>query len=142
LENLDFSELTALEEEQLVEARKEFLAPPQEPPEQDRTDEMLRQALLAAELSEQTGQMVFAFEEGNPLPVNLPKQQKPAETEIAPPPAPRRPRSMAPAMLYPQVPTAQRLDYRITNDHIGEGTPLDRFYHNIRAIQLLKKLET
>ena len=108
-----------------------------------RVDEMLRQAMLAAELSEQTGQNVFAFEERNPEPVNLPPQEKPAEKEaVLAPPVPKPRAKLAPTMLYPEIPAERRLDFRIENDEIGVGTPLDRFYHNIRAIQLLKKLES
>lgn len=40
------------------------------PEEPRRIDEMLQQAELAAELSEQTGQNFFAFEAGNPEPVS------------------------------------------------------------------------
>ena len=113
------------------------------PEPESRVDEMLRQAMLAAELSERTSQNVFAFEEGNPEPVNLPPQEKPAEKEIVfVPPGPRPRAKLAPTMLYPEIPAERRLDFRIENDDIGVGTPLDRFYHNIRAIQLLKKLES
>ena len=35
----------------------------------------------------------------------------------------------------------RRFDFHIENDDLGVGAPLDRFYRNIRAIQLLKKLE-
>lgn len=45
-------------------------------------EEMLEQAELAAELSEQTGQNLFAFEAGNQEPVNLPHETKPAEPPI------------------------------------------------------------
>ena len=128
----------------VVEAIKEKLPmvePEQEQPE-SRIDEMLRQAMLAAELSERTGQNVFAFEEGNPEPVNLPPQNEPAEKEtVLAPPGPMPRAKLAPTMLYPEIPAERRLDFRIENDDIGVGTPLDRFYHNIRAIQLLKKLE-
>ena len=115
--------------------------PDQDQTPESRVDEMLQQAMLAAELSEQTGQNVFAFEEGDPLPVNMPPQA-PAETEIAPPSvAVRRHGNLPPTLIHPEIPSEQRHDYRITNDSIGVGTPLDRFYRNIRAIQLLKKLE-
>lgn len=109
---------------------------------ESRLDEMLRQALLAAELSEQTGQDVFAFEEGNPEPINVPKP-KPAEKEtILAPPAPRPRSKLTPTMLYPEIKSDYRKDFQITDDRIGVGTPLERFHHNIMAIQLLKKLES
>ena len=67
---------------------------------------------------------------------------EPAEKEIAPPPPAARPRrSMAPSMLYPNIPNAQRHDYRIVNDQIGVGTPSVRYANNVAAIRLLKQLE-
>ncbi len=115
----------------------------------DRLDEMLRQAELAVELAEQTGQNVFAFEEGNPLPVNLPANTKtpaPAEEkpepEALPAPPKRVPaRKLPPFVLHPEVKDANRHDYRITEDSIGVGTPTERYYNNVAAIRLLKKLE-
>ena len=109
---------------------------------ENRLDEMLRQAQLAAELSEQTGQEVFAFEEGNPKPINVPKPE-PAEKEtVLAPPAPRPRSKLTPTMLYPEIKSDYRRDFQITDDRIGVGTPLERFHHNIMAIQLLKKLES
>lgn len=114
-----------------------------------RVDEMLQQAMLASEMAEQTGQMVFGFEEGNPLPVNapptesvVPSAQEPAETEIAPPPPPvRQSGKVAPSVLYPEIPKEERHDYHITDDRIGVGTPSERYAHNVAAIRLLKRLE-
>ena len=109
---------------------------------ESRLDEMLRQALLASELSEQTGQEVFAFEEGNPEPINVTKPE-PAEKEtVLAPPAPRPRSKLTPTMLYPEIKSDYRSDFQITDDRIGVGTPLERFHHNIMAIQLLKKLES
>ena len=117
-------------------------AEPKRANEESRVDEMLQQAMLAAELAEQTGQDVFAFEEGNPQPVNLPPQAQPAEKEIVlAPPAPKPRGKLAPSMLFPEISAEHRHDFHIANDNIGVGTPLDRFHHNIMAIQLLKKLE-
>ena len=47
-----------------------------------------------------------------------------------------------PHVLYPEITSNYRTNFRIENDDIGVGTPLERFHHNIMAIQLLKKLET
>ena len=44
-------------------------------------------------------------------------------------------------MLYPEIISDYRKDFQITDDRIGVGTPLERFHHNIMAIQLLHKLE-
>ena len=128
----------------IVDAITEQLrgAEPKRVNEESRMDEMLQQAMLAAELAEQTGQDVFAFEEGNPQPVNLPPQEIPAEKEIVlPPPAPKPRGKLAPSMLFPEISAEHRHDFHIADDDIGVGTPLDRFHHNIMAIQLLKKLE-
>ena len=43
------------------------------------------------------------------------------------------------ALAYP-LDTNGR-NYRITDDHIGEGTPLERFQHNLDAIRTLKTVE-
>ena len=62
-------------------------------------------------------------------------------TELSAPKQTEKRRKLAPELIYPEIPQSQRIDFRIENDDIGVGTPLDRFYRNIRAIQLLKKLE-
>ncbi len=59
-----------------------------------------------------------------------------------PPPAPRRRAKVSPFVLHPEVPSADRHEYRITDDAIGAGTPGERFSNNVRAIRLLKKLES
>ena len=109
----------------------------QEHPE-SRIDEMLRQAELAAQRSEQTGQNVFAFEEGSAAPVNVPAEK---EMVLPPPPEPKPREKVSPFILHPEVPTADRHDYRIIDDAIDVGTPGERFNNNVRAIRLLKKLE-
>ena len=144
LEYMDFNELVSFNDEQIEMGMQETEPEPEQPvTPKSRVDEMLRQARLAAELSRQTGQDVFAFEEGNPLPENIPPQdQKPAETETVLSPPAARPRSkVTPTLLYPEIPSMRRFDFHIENDDLGVGAPLDRFYRNIRAIQLLKKLE-
>ena len=44
------------------------------------------------------------------------------------------------ALAYPL--DADGRDYRITDDHIGEGAPLERFQRNLDAIRTLKTVET
>lgn len=61
---------------------------------------------------------------------------------IQPPPAPRRRAKVSPFVLHPEVPAADRHEYHITDDAIGAGTPGTRFNNNVRAIRLLKKLES
>ena len=58
-----------------------------------------------------------------------------------PPPAPRHRAKVSPFVLHPEIPTADRHEYHITDDTIGVGTPGERFNNNVRAIRLLKNLE-
>ncbi len=62
------------------------------------------------------------------------------ETELAPPPKKEK-RDLSPHILYPEIKSDYRTNFKIENDDIGVGTPLERFHHNIQAIQLLHKLE-
>ena len=156
LEELDFAELIFFTNEQLDMARTAESAPAPTPI--DRGDEMLQQAMLAAELSEQTGQNVFGFEEGSLQPVNVPHRAEkrqpteqpvshsaPAEKEEAPtlaPPAPRKREKVSSFALHPEIPTAQRHEYHITDDQLGVGTPSERYAHNVAAIRTLKKIES
>ena len=134
-----------LNDEHLVSASDEVPAEKEEtsePTQEDRADEMIRQALLAAELAEQTGQDVFAFEEGNPQPVNAEQEPpSPEENEVLAPPEPPRRRNLTPSILYPEIRSEYRTDFRIEKDDVGVGTPMERYHHNKMAIQLLKKLE-
>lgn len=66
--------------------------------------------------------------------------EKQQETDLAPP-QPVRKLKETPHVLLPEISTQYRSNFRIDNDDIGVGTPLERFHHNIMAIQLLKKLE-
>ena len=45
------------------------------------------------------------------------------------------------ADLHPEIPQENRRQYRITDEHLGEGTPKEKFRANLMAIQLLKKCE-
>ena len=60
---------------------------------------------------------------------------------LAPPPQVKRSSRVAPHVLHPEISTEYRTNFQIESDDIGVGTPLERFYHNIRAIQLLNKLD-
>ena len=44
-------------------------------------------------------------------------------------------------VLHPEIPRAQRHNFRIADDALGVGTPGERFRNNIAAIRLLKQLE-
>lgn len=74
-----------------------------QPSRSDRLDEMLQQALLANELSEQTGQDVFTFEEGNPVPTNA--EVKPTSETVA---------------VYPAVENGLPYDIEIQTIHIPD----------------------
>ena len=109
-------------------------------PAQSRLDEMLAQAELAVQLSEQTGEMVFGFEEGNPNPIDL-SAAEPKEDRPLSPPAPKAVQSAAPTLLFPEIPMEERHDYIIRDDALGAGTPSERYANNVAAIRLLKTLE-
>lgn len=63
------------------------------------------------------------------------------EEALAPPLQVKRPSKIAPHVLHPEINTEYRTNFQIESDDTGVGTPLERFYHNIRAIQLLNKLD-
>ncbi len=63
------------------------------------------------------------------------------EEALTPPPQVKRSSRVAPHVLHPEISTEYRTNFQIESDDIGVGTPLERFYHNIRAIQLLNKLD-
>ena len=77
------------------------------------------------------------------IAADTPPAQGPAEQEEKPlpPPALKRRSKVSPFVLHPEVPAADRHEYRITDDAIGAGTPGERFNNNVQAIRLLKKLE-
>ena len=89
--------------------------------EPSRIDEMLQQAELAAELSPETGQNLFAFESGNPEPINSQKEITAAEPPVI---------SSIPAS-----------NFHITDDNLGCGSIRQKFANNLTAIWLLKSLE-
>ena len=64
-----------------------------------------------------------------------------SEETLSAPPKTRKKRDLSPHILYPEIKSDYRSNFRIENDDIGVGTPLERFHHNIMAIQLLHKLE-
>ena len=129
----------------VIRQRIDQLVPEQEQPAaapSDRVDEMLRQAMLAAELSERTGQDIFAFEEGNLQPVNTPKPvpiQDEQPVTLAPPKQHRE--RVEFSVLHPEIPAEKRLDFHITDRSLGYGTPTEKYNANVEAIRTLKKIE-
>jgi len=69
-----------------------------------------------------------------------PEKVETPQTELAPPPKKVK-RDLAPHILYPEIKSDYRTNFKIEKDDIGVGTPLERFHHNVMAIQLLHKLE-
>jgi len=66
----------------------------------------------------------------------------PEPTEELPvPPKPKRNAANVSNMLCPEIPRAQRHDYRITNDALGHGGPKAKFKANVEAIRTLQKIE-
>lgn len=90
------------------------------------------------------------FERNNGFPINrveklqlvqdLLREQE--DAKLSAPPVQQRRKPETPHVLLPDIPAERRLNFRIENDDIGVDTPLERFHHNIMAIQLLKKLES
>lgn len=53
-----------------------------------------------------------------------------------------RKQNNAPSVLYPEINNDYRTNFHIDTDELGAGTPLERYYNNINAIRLLKKLNS
>lgn len=68
----------------------------------------------------------------------LPAEEKPAELA---PPAPKPKGKAKTTVILPNIPDAQRSNYRIQDDDLGVGTPGQRYAANVKAIRLLKQLE-
>ena len=64
-----------------------------------------------------------------------------SEATLAPPPEQKKQGKLSPSIIFPEIKSDYRTNFRIEDDNIGVGTPLDRFYNNVHAIQLLRKLE-
>ena len=47
-----------------------------------------------------------------------------------------------PHALHPEIPADDRRNYHIRTNDLGAGVPIERFYHNVHAIELLHKLES
>ena len=47
-----------------------------------------------------------------------------------------------PHTLHPEISADDRRNYHIRTNDLGAGVPIERFYHNVHAIELLHKLES
>ena len=74
-------------------------------------------------------------EQADPAALALPQPQTDEPPAALTPPKKKKRNALA----YPL--DADGRNYRITDDHIGEGAPLERFQHNLDAIRTLKTVE-
>lgn len=159
--NIDFYDAVPIIEEQLLDKAKaaEILTALTSRldglPENDRYFDSVRRA--KERLSEYVDGTFSLFNHRHNTPqqekVETPIEPKPVLQEIAPATEPEQPQTdestavLTPpkkkkqnALAYPL--DADGRDYRITDDHIGEGAPLERFQRNLDAIRTLKTVET
>ena len=74
-------------------------------------------------------------EQAAPATLASPQPQTDEPPAVLTPPKKKKPNALA----YPLDPNGS--NYRITDDHIGEGAPLERFQRNLDAIRTLKAVE-
>lgn len=74
-------------------------------------------------------------EQADPATLAPPQPQTDEPPAVLTPPKKKKPNALA----YPLDPNGS--NYRITDDHIGEGAPLERFQRNLDAIRTLKAIE-
>lgn len=72
---------------------------------------------------------------------SLPAEEAPAKEEkpLAPPPVRRE--KVSPCVLHPEIPSSERHNFRITDDHLGEGGAKAKFKNNAAAIRTLQEIE-
>ena len=61
--------------------------------------------------------------------------------QLPAPPPPRSREKAASTVLLPSIPDSERSNFRIQDDALGVGTPVQRYANNVAAIRLLKQLE-
>ncbi len=101
----------------------------------------------------ETVQRALAETEKEPEPIKLRSvvidltqraDREPEKSVNKEPPAPPMPRprgNLPPILLHPEIPSAERQDYRITDEHLGEGGEKTKFKNNLTAIQTLQQIE-
>ena len=77
------------------------------------------------------------------IDLTAPAQEKetPAQKEELPAPPPVRREKVSPFVLHPGIPTSERHNFRITDDHLGEGGAKTKFKNNVAAIRTLQQIE-
>lgn len=69
------------------------------------------------------------------------EEETPAKEEITLAPPPVRREKVSPFVLHPEIPTSERHNFRITDDHLGEGGAKTKFKNNVAAIRTLQEIE-
>lgn len=69
------------------------------------------------------------------------EEETPAKKEELPAPPPVRREKVSPFILHPEIPSSERHNFRITDDHLGEGGAKTKFKNNVAAIRTLQEIE-
>ena len=69
------------------------------------------------------------------------QEETPAKKEELPAPPTVRREKVSPFVLHPEIPSSERHNFRITDDHLGEGGAKTKFKNNVAAIRTLKEIE-
>ena len=69
------------------------------------------------------------------------QEETPAKKEELPAPPPARREKVSPFVLHPEIPSSERHNFRITDDHLGEGGAKTKFKNNVAAIRTLNEIE-
>ena len=87
----------------------------------------------------------FLKKRKEPEEISLQEPDLPAEKETAQDLSPAwekaTPRRKDSFDLHPEIPQSQRLQFQITDDGLGKGTAREKFWANVKAIQVLKQCE-
>lgn len=69
------------------------------------------------------------------------QEETPAKKEELPAPPPARREKVSPFVLHPEIPSSERHNFHITDEHLGEGGAKTKFKNNVAAIRTLKEIE-
>ena len=69
------------------------------------------------------------------------EEETPAKKEELPALPPVRREKVSPFILHPEIPSSERHNFRITDDHLGEGGAKTKFKNNVAAIRTLQEIE-
>lgn len=71
----------------------------------------------------------------------FPPEEVPAKEEKPLAPPPMRREKVSPCVLHPEISSSERHNFRITDDHLGEGGARAKFKNNVAAIRTLQEIE-